>query len=219
LRSVIGASGILLFLILAGGGSSAMRAGIMAGILIYSRSRGKTYNALWALTIATTVLIIISPLSLRYDVGFHLSVLATFGLIAFQRPISVFLIRKHLYKWFIEILSTTVSATIMTLPYIAYSMGIFSILGIIANIIVVPLLPPLMLFSFLVGILGNNILFLTKIFSFITNTLSNIILYTINYLGSISFAALYVEKIPLVLVSSIYIFLFYKGLRLLTKDS
>jgi len=218
-RSLVGSSGILLFLILTGGGSSAMRAGIMGGILIYSRSRGKTYNALWALTIATTILIIISPLSLRYDVGFHLSVLATFGLVAFQRPISVWLIKKNLYKWLTEILSSTLSATIMTLPYIAYSMGIFSILGIFVNIIVVPLLPLLMLFSFLVGIFGNSILFLTKIFSFITNAISNIILYTINQLGSVGFAALYVDKVSLVLVIIVYVFLFYKGLRALMKES
>jgi len=180
IKSTIGILGIFLFIALAGGGSSAVRAGIMATVLIYARSRGFTYNALWALVIATNILIIINPLALRHDMGFHLSVLATFGLICFQAPINVWLIKHKINKFVSETISTTLAASIMSFPYIAYNMGIISILGIFVNTVVVPLIPPLMLFSFLTGITTGNFEFLAKIFGFITEKISEIILLTIN---------------------------------------
>lgn len=218
IKSTIGIIGIFLFIILAGGGSSIMRAGIMATVLIYSRSRGQTYNALWALIVATNILIIINPLALRYDMGFHLSVLATFGLICFQAPINVWFIKHKIHKFFSEIFSTTLAASIMSFPYIAYNMGIVSLLGIFANIIVVPLIPPLMLSSFVVGITGEWLPFVTKIFSFITETISNIILTTINKIGDISYAAILVNQINLIFIILIYLFLFYIGIRRFSKN-
>jgi competence protein ComEC len=219
IKSIIGILGIFLFIIMAGGTSSAVRSGIMASVLIYSKSRGKEYNALWALLIATSILVLMNPLSMRYDVGFHLSILATYGLIVFQEPISVFLIRKKVNKFFTEIISTTLAASIMSFPYIAYNMGIISILGILANVIVVPLLPALMLFSFLTGIVGNSIIFITQIFSFITEVISKIILNTINTIGDISYAAIVIKNINLIFIILIYVFLFYKGFRLVKKAS
>lgn len=214
LRSILGAGGILLFVILAGGGSSALRAMIMAFILLYSRSRGKTYNALWALIFSFTLLVTISPLALRYDMGLHLSVLATFGLIIFQIPIAVFFIKKHIPRWLADVLASTISASIMTLPYIAYNMGIISIVGIFANIIVVPLLPPLMLFSFLTGLIGQLSIIIATPFGYMTHAISNIILGTINYLGDLPFSAIYKEHISILFIILIYGVILYFAWRI-----
>ena len=218
-RSILGSSAIVLFIILAGSGSSALRAGIMALILIYARARGKTYNAINALILGTCILILINPLSLRYDAGFHLSVLATFGLIVFQLPIATYFIKKHFKKWLAEVLASTISASIMTMPYIAYNMGIVSVLGIFANTIVVPMLPILMLTSFLTGITQIVLGKLAYVFALPTHAISWIIINTINKIGSIKFAAIYVQKVSLVLVILIYIILFYIAFKLLKKDS
>ncbi len=215
-RSLLGFFGIFIFIIMAGGGSSALRAGIMASVLLYSRSRGKKYDALYALFLATSILILITPLSLRYDMGFHLSILATFGLITYQNHILVFFIKKKLYKWLSEILASTLAASIMTMPYIAYNMGIISILGIFVNMLVVPLVPVLMLFSFLSGILPG---ILSIPFTSLTNLVSTIILNSINKIGSISFAAVYTDKINLVSIIILYLILFYIAFKLVKKES
>jgi len=212
---VLSVFSIIIFILLAGGGSSALRAAVMGIILVYARSRGKNYNALWALTIASSILILFNPLILRYDIGFHLSVLATFGLIVFQWPIAVFLIKKRFGRFFAEVLASTISASIMTMPYIAYNMGIISILGILANLIVVPLLPLLMFTSFFTGLLGGISYILTIPFAFSTHIVSNIILKTINILGSLPYSAIYKTNIPLFFIIIIYLVLLLKAYRLL----
>ncbi len=215
-RSLFGSLGILAFLVLAGGASSAVRASIMSLVLIYARARGLEYNNLYALFLATSLLILISPLSLRYDVGFHLSVLATFGLIAYQGTVAGYFVKKRFGKFLSETLSSTISASIMTLPYIAYSIGIISSLGIIANIIIVPMIPVLMLFGFVLGITPE---FLRFIPAFVTENISNLMIYIINKIGETTWSAYYVENFPLVIVLTIYVFLFYKGFKLLQKTS
>jgi competence protein ComEC len=218
-RSILGSSSILLFVILAGGGSSANRAMIMAFILLYARYRGKNYNALWALILAFSIIVAINPMSFRYDMGLHLSVLATFGLIIFQTPIASYFIKKHLHPKIADILASTISASIMTLPYIAYNMGIISFIGIFANLLVVPLLPPLMLFSFIVGLIGqfSNILVLP--FVYITHLLSGFILFIINIFGELPFSAIYKENIPLVGILLVYGIIFYYAFRVSKKET
>ncbi len=210
---------IIIFILLAGGGSSALRAGIMGIILVYARSRGKNYNAIFALLLASSILILLQPLILRYDMGFHLSVLATFGLIVFQRPIAVFLVKKRFGKFLAEILASTISASIMTMPYIAYNMGIISILGIPANIIVVPLLPILMFTSFFTGLFGGISYILTIPFAYSTHIVSSVILKTINTLGDLPYSAVYKQNIPLLFIVVVYLFLFYYAFKLLKKSS
>ena len=215
-KSFLGLASIIFFIIMTGGGSSVVRAGIMASVLLYARSRGKKYNALYALMLATAMLVLISPLAIRYDMGFHLSVLATFGLIVFQSSIAGYLIKKRFYKWLAETMASTLSATIMTMPYIAYNMGIVSILGIFANLIVVPLIPPLMLFSFLTAISPHII---SLPFVFVTKNISTIILETINKIGSIKFAAVNTPNINLIFIILVYLILFYIAFKLFKKDS
>ncbi len=215
-RNLLGILGIFIFISMAGGGYSAMRAGIMATVLLYARSRGRKYDALYTLFLATSILILITPLSLRYDVGFHLSVLATFGLIVFQNNIAAFFIKKKLKKWFVEILASTLSASIMTMPYIAYNMGIISILGIFANIIVVPLIPLLMFFGFIAGLMPGVI---SIPFVFISGLISKIILASINKIGSISFAAVYINNMSIIYIIILYLILFYIAFKLVRKTS
>ncbi len=218
-RTILGASSIFLFVLLAGGGSSAIRAMIMAFILLYSRNRGKSYNALWALFLAFLIIISINPLSFRYDMGLHLSVLATFGLIIFQIPIAEFFIKKHFHRKISDVLASTISASIMTMPYIAYNMGIVSIVGIIANILVVPMIPLLMLFSFLTGIIGqiSNILVLP--FGYITHTISKIILFVINNFGELPFSAIYKNNIPIVGILFVYGMIIYFAIKANKKST
>ncbi len=217
LRTTLGAGSIILFVAMAGGGSSALRAMIMAFILLYARNRGKTYNALWALLISFTILVTITPLSLRYDLGLHLSVLATFGLIVFQSPIAVFFTKRRFPAWLSDTLASTIAATIMTAPYIAYNMGIISIIGIVANVIVVPLLPSLMLFSFLSGLIGQLSILLAIPFAFIAQHISSFILGTINYFGEMPFSAIYTEHTPILFIVGVYIMIIYSSIKRLMK--
>lgn len=218
-RTLLGGTGIIAFIALSGGGASVLRAGIMAGILLYARARGKEYRALFALALACAILILLQPLALRHDIGFHLSILATFGLITLERPIAVWLTARRMPKFLVEILSSTLAATAMTLPYIAYMIGIVSLVGIFANVIVVPLIPPLMLFSFLTGLIPEAFEPFSGVFAFGAHGVSWIIRKTINTFGGLSWAAAYPDHIPFWIILVIYGFLVYAAFKALQKSS
>src|SRR5690606_6965228 len=75
-----GMIGIVLFAVMAGGGTTIIRASAMAVIALYAKWTGNTYNAFRALIFCGTGMILLNPLTLLYDPSFHLSFMATFAL-------------------------------------------------------------------------------------------------------------------------------------------
>ena len=66
-----------------GGVSTAVRAGIMAVLVLIARATGRTYDVGRALLLTAVIMIIFNPMILRYDVSFQLSFIATVGVIYF----------------------------------------------------------------------------------------------------------------------------------------
>lgn len=218
-KGVFGILGIIFFLIFVGGGNSVLRAGVMGIVIIYSRMIGKSYNSLYALLFATSLLVLINPLALRYDVGFHLSILATFGLITYQKTFSKIFKEKLKVKGFLnEILSSSVSATIMTMPYVAYQIGIMSIVGLFVNIIITPLIPLVMMMGFVSAILGIFLDVLGNFSGFGGNIISGFVLGIINFFGELKFSAIITNSINVWFIIVIYVFLFYFGLKEFKKS-
>jgi predicted membrane metal-binding protein len=56
-------STIALFVLVAGAGASAIRAGLMAGLGLFARGTGRTYDALRALIAVFVLMLLINPLS------------------------------------------------------------------------------------------------------------------------------------------------------------
>ena len=78
-RSFYLISGFLIFyVILIGAPPSAVRASVMAGILLLAIKVHRQYVAHRALVIAAFLMLLFNPLLLKYDVGFQLSFLAVF---------------------------------------------------------------------------------------------------------------------------------------------
>lgn len=127
--------GIILFVLFTGASSSAVRAGIMGGVVLLGQYIGRPSRAVGALIFAGTVMIFANPFILFWDAGFQLSVAATAGILLLAGNGSV--------------ARTTVSAIAATLPLILYNFGRLSIVALPVNIIVLWLVPYLMLFGFL----------------------------------------------------------------------
>jgi competence protein ComEC len=133
---------VLAYSILVGLAPSVARAAVMAVVaslgLAFGR-RAATDNAL-ALAVATMVGIDASAIG---DVGFLLSATATGGLLYLGDPISRRL--AFLPGAVREGLATTLAATLPTIPIIAAVFGRVSLVSPLANLVAVPLFPPLML--------------------------------------------------------------------------
>ncbi|MDD5652321.1 MAG: ComEC/Rec2 family competence protein, partial [Candidatus Moranbacteria bacterium] len=73
--------GIFLFVAMIGFPSSAIRAGLMGSLLLWAMKNGRLANIDNAILLAGAIMLWINPLSLRWDIGFQLSFLATFGIV------------------------------------------------------------------------------------------------------------------------------------------
>ncbi|MEK7601927.1 MAG: ComEC/Rec2 family competence protein [Patescibacteria group bacterium] len=144
---------IILFILAAGGGSSAVRAGLMAGLALFARMTGRTYDALRALAATFVILLLYNPLLLIYDPGFQFSFAATLGLIVASPLFGKRLLRIRM-KSIREVLSTTLAAQLFVLPLLLYQTGNLSLVAIPANILVLPVIPFAMAFAAIAGVVG-----------------------------------------------------------------
>ena len=136
---------VTLFIVFVGGGSSVVRAGIMALLAYTARVNGRTTESVSLLFLATAIMSLYEPKMLIYDPGLHLSVLATLGIIILNPSIFYKLNEYIKSSFFAEILSTTLSAQIMVTPYLMWYMGGFSFVGLLSNTIVLPVVPFVMI--------------------------------------------------------------------------
>jgi competence protein ComEC len=127
-----------------GAGPSVVRAALMGALMLLARRLGRRYDAPIGLTSAAAVMLLANPFILRYDLGFRLSFAAVLGLMTFARPLATRL--KWLRSRFlIDALSTTLAATLFTLPISLAEFGVLAYVGPLANLLVAPIIGPLML--------------------------------------------------------------------------
>ncbi len=206
---------IILFVLMTGASSTGVRAGIMAGLVLLAKYTGRTYDAGRALVLAGTIMVLINPMVLLYDVSFQLSFIATFAII-FLSP----KMKKHFYfvteRFHLrEIFTDTFSAYIFVLPFILYKMGNLSLVALPANILVLPFIPLTMMLGFMIVFSGFLSSTLSLIFGFITSLFLKYELATIHFFSSLPFT---LPNFPLILVVLIYVGFIYFVFRKVIED-
>lgn len=134
---------VISFVLLSGAPPSIIRAAVMAGILLWGEYLGRPQRSLGALALAAGVIVLFQP-KIIFDVGFQLSIAATYGLIRLAPVITNALERFRIPRWLKLILGETLAATIMTAPLIIAVFERLAIVSPLSNILVVPLIPLLM---------------------------------------------------------------------------
>ncbi len=116
---------------------SSIRACITCSIMLFARHFALKYDGLSALSFSAIVLLIISPFNL-FDVGFLLSYITVFGILILYNPFNRLFVRVKPLK-LKNALSLTLSAFLSSTPIVAYYFSNFSLLGILTNLIFVPI--------------------------------------------------------------------------------
>lgn len=138
---------IMLFAVLAGAGGAVIRAVIMGILALTARHVGRKTTMRNVIALTVVLLLMIEPRLLRDDVGFQLSVMATIGLIVGTDRISALLKIIPTTFGLRESLSSTIAATIATLPITMFSFGQLSIVAPFVNIMILPFIPYAMVFG------------------------------------------------------------------------
>ena len=140
--------GIAIFILMIGAPASAVRAGVMAFVVFGAMQMGRLSRPLNMLLLAAGIMLLFNPLLLRYDIGFQLSFLATLGIIIASSWQEHFLPQEFFGKSFVEIASLSFAAEVFVLPIILFNFQMFSPLMLIANSLLLPIVPFAMGLSF-----------------------------------------------------------------------
>jgi competence protein ComEC len=144
---------IVVFACVVGGDASVVRAAIMGSVGILATLYGRQYRGLPALLIAAAIMLAVNPLVLRHDVGFQLSFAAVCGL-NLLAPGFYNLCPLRWRNGVMRILSETGAATLATMPVILHSFGRLPAVSLLANLLILPLIPWAMLFGTAAAIIG-----------------------------------------------------------------
>lgn len=211
---------VALYVLMIGAPASAVRAGIMAVILMTAQYLGRLSSAARGVLFAATLMLAFNPLLLRLDIGFQLSFLAILGLIYFQpiffhwlRPVpdpKIFPVRTTL--------SAAFAAQIFTLPILVYNFGYITLLSPVTNLLIVPFLAPITILIFIFGISGMLIPLLGYLFSLPTWLSLTYITLIINCFSRLSGAVLFLENVHWAWLIAAYLVLGYVAWRLSRKQ-
>jgi len=205
---ILGIFIIILFIIMTGATATAIRAGIMALIMLFGRMTGRTYDAGRALVIAALLMFSYDPRVVT-EISFQLSFLATTGIL-FVTPKVLHWFRFLPMRFKIrENVATTTAATISVLPILLYSTGIFSLVSLPANILILPFIPTTMFFNFISGLIVFVDPTIALLFANISELLLSYILFVIHFFATLPFASLNIKSFPLILTVLIYGLLIY----------
>ena len=136
---------VFLFIIMTGASTTAIRSGVMAAIYLLSKMTGRVYLGVNTLFVAGAAITFYNPKIATYDPSFHLSFLATLGLLVFSPYFEILLQKQIKWKALREIMSTTLAVHLMVVPYIVWYIKKVSLIGLLSNIIVAPLIPAAMI--------------------------------------------------------------------------
>jgi len=140
------------FMLVTGLSPSMTRAGLVTGLSLVAWYYGRKVHPLVLLPFAAALTAFINPAYVWGDIGWFLS-FASFAGVLLLAPL------MHQYFWgaaepntFRQILVETSSAQLATTPIILFAFGSFSTYALLANMLVLPLIPFAMLLTFLAGV-------------------------------------------------------------------
>lgn len=153
-KLVISLGLISTFLLITGFSASIVRAAIVSLISLSCAFYGRKISALNIILIAAAISAAINPVYLWEDIGWWLSFLAFSGVLILA-PILVEKIYKEKEPTLMSgIVIESFSAQLVTAPLIAHVFGSFSIISLLANVLVIPWIPVIMLLVFICGVVG-----------------------------------------------------------------
>jgi competence protein ComEC len=206
-RIVFGLIGITLFALLVGLSATVVRASIMAAILLIGKLLGRTHDVLRALLFAALVMVLINPYILLYDIGFQLSFMATLGLVLVLPQFESTVATNTTQLKLKDLLFATIVTQIFVLPLLMYHIGEVSLVSVVVNMLVLPMVPVAMLLTFIAGLVGTLATTLGTLVGFVAYLPLHYIILIAEWFAAFPFAVVTIPEISVWVVAVMYILL------------
>ncbi len=198
---------------------SVIRASIMWLIAYYFLNFGKKVNSFNFLVLLVIIFTLINPLTLNYDISFHLSFLAVLWILYTQdffKKIFYFITDKFSIK---EALIMTFSALSFTLPIVITNFWLLSIISPLTNLLVTPFIPLIMLFWIISVVCYLIYPIIWILVWFLAWICTKYVLLIINYFWSLSFSVISIDLWVYKYIAEMIYFIILIFLILFFKDT
>lgn len=219
--ALLSAIGIILYTLLVGANPAVVRAAILGLFMLLGHLIGRRQVGLNSLIFVAAIMALITP-SVLWDVSFQLSFAATLGIMlyaglfidGFTNFSSRFMSREKAEKVagpVGEYLLVTIAALLTTLPLMVYYFNRISITSLIANPLILPAQPPIMILgglSVLIGMISQPV---GQLFAWMALPFTAYTIRIVEWLSAVPHGSIALGQIafPLILV-------FYLGLFIIT---
>jgi competence protein ComEC len=170
-----------------------MRSLVMFTLLFGSEVFFRKYNSMNSLGLAALVLTVYNPFWL-FDAGFLLSFSAALSLIIFNKYISNHETSKNLI---LRTLNLYLFLQLFTLPVLAYYFNYVPIMGILYNLLLLPIFTVILIYGFMLLIFNFLFSVLLTIPFMIFDYMLNSLRYIINFTEKFAFNGIIVPSMPL----------------------
>lgn len=145
---------IYLFVQMTGYTPSMTRASLIATLSLLAWYVGRTIHPFVLIPFSASLTLLYKPAYANGDIGWLLSFASFIGVIVCAPLLHSYFWGDRKANFIRQIVIETLSAQLLTIPIIVATFGTISPLSLPANILVVPLIPVIMLFSFFGGFVG-----------------------------------------------------------------
>ncbi|HJQ28639.1 MAG TPA: ComEC/Rec2 family competence protein [Rubrobacter sp.] len=211
IRSGVTMGLIWLYILVAGAPPSAIRAGVAATFVLAAQVFGRQVSALHFMTTMLAVVLAYNP-QLVYSTGFQLSVVAVFGILLLTKSLKSLVERTLLGPFrrppeqLANLISVSLAAQIATSPIVAATFDQVAVVGVLTNLIAVPLSGPILVLGLLGSLAGNVTPLLAYPLNACNGFLVTILIRVAQASSSLPFASITTPGVTPVLVG-----LFYAG--------
>ena len=194
------------FVMVTGLSPSMTRAGIVASLSLLAWYYGRKFNPIVLLFFVGAITLLINPSYAWGDLGWELSFAAFAGVMILAPLLKTYYFGDRDVKFVGQVLIETISATIVTAPILILAFGQVSNVSLIANVLILPLVPLAMLLTFIAGLGALIVPASVAIVGKPAEWLLNYMIGVANYLSELPWALSKIE-VSAAMVGGVYLFI------------
>ncbi len=206
--SVITIFVLILFVFVTGFSASVVRAVIMGIIILVGKIIMREPDIYTSISAAALIILIINPF-IAFDIGFQLSFGATLSLVMFYPVIKAGISRIRIPEIIADTLAATLAAQIGVVPITLYYFNNFSIISVVSNLLVVPMVQIITIIGFIMVFAGLININLAVLIGYMNNTFLSFVLFVTEKSSKVPFASIKLPTPPMWMIIMYYVVIIY----------
>jgi competence protein ComEC len=166
---------LLFFVFITGFEPSVMRAVIMAVVILTGQILRRETDIFTSIAFAAVLLLIYNPFTL-FNIGFQLSFAATLSLVMFFKNIKSKISSRLIPGFISDVLAATLAAQVGVLPISASYFNKVSLVSVLSNLLVVPVLEVITILGALMAVAGQLHIVFSQVIGYVNCSLLSFVL-------------------------------------------